>query len=61
METKDKGQVRKETKTPSCRIKQDDAKAKLLAQILLTEKEFTNGEYTKYSEISSSAKAKYGL
>ena len=61
METKDKEPARKATKTPFCRIQQDDAKAKLLARILLAEKEFANGECTKYSEISSSAKAKYGL
>ena len=61
LETKDKEPARKATKTPFCRIQQDNAKAKLLAQILLAKKEFANGEYTKYSEISSSPKTKYGL
>lgn len=48
-------------KTSTQPNQKDEAKAKLLARILLAEKEFVNGEYTKYSEISSSAKAKYGL
>lgn len=56
------------SKTSRIRVKnstqpnqKDEAEAKLLARILLSEKKFTNGEYAEYSEISSCAKAKYGL